>query len=547
MPAFWIAAVYFVVSMLWILLSDRFMFLMVRDPEALIRISNGKGYAFVFVSTLLLWWLVYHPLHRMATLNRDLSIALQSEQVLGEELVRRNDEVESAHDQLVKKNEILVRYQQEIRTMLYVDNLTGLPNRRALRKYLDRHVSLLPVRPLVLMYLDLDNFKLVNDVHGHSQGDAYLREIGRILRDRRGPGWRLFRMGGDEFVCCHAGGLEEDRVEAMAMRMRQAVSAPVLLDGVSIHGSVSLGIARFPDHGTTTDDLLKHADIAMYGAKRAGRDLSLHYDTGMSESIARRFALESALRTALERGEFSVVYQPQLDLRRNAIVGFEALLRWRNDALGQVSPAEFIPVAEESRHILPIGLWVFRTACVFLGELIEARYHDISLSVNVSMLQLLQYDFVRTLVETASQCGVAPDRIQLEITESILMQSREQVLPVLHELRRQGFHISLDDFGQGYSSLSYLMSMPIEVLKIDKRFVDAIGVTGPGEAVLGTILELGRLLRLHTVAEGVETETQRMFLLQKQCDCMQGYLFSRPVPAGEAVALLETSSREPSS
>ena len=541
LPALWIATIYFIVSLLWILLSDRFMFLMVHDPEALILVSNVKGYAFVFVSALLLWWLVYHPLNRMALLNRDLSVALHSEQVLGDELVRRNEEVESAHTQLVKKNQTLVQYQQEIRSMLYVDNLTGLPNRRALHKYLDQHVRREPAQPLVLMYLDLDNFKLVNDVHGHSQGDAYLREVAKLLRDNRNHGWRLFRMGGDEFVCCHAGEVEEDRVEGMAMRMRHICSAPVLVNGVSIHGSVSLGIARFPDHGTSTDDLLKHADIAMYGAKRAGRNLSLHYDTGMSDSVARRFALETALRTALELHEFQVVYQPQLDLHRNAIVGFEALLRWRNDTLGQVSPVEFIPVAEEARHILPIGLWVFQTACRFLSELNGKGYHDISLSVNVSMLQLLQYDFVQSFVETASQCGIAPSHIQLEITESILMQSRELVLPVLHALRSHGFSISLDDFGQGYSSLSYLMSMPIEVLKIDKRFIDAIGIPGPGESVLGTILELGQELNLRTVAEGVETESQRQFLHQKQCDCMQGYLFSRPIPASEAMALLESS------
>lgn len=545
LPAFWISAIYLAASLVWILLSDRILFMMVTDQETLIRISNYKGYGFVFASALLIWWLVFRALHRLHLANRDLSAALASEQRLGEELARRseelahrNEEIERAHGQLLKKNETLQIYQRSIRDMLYVDGLTGLPNRRSLRKYLDSQMDFIPRRPLSMCYLDLDNFKLVNDVHGHSQGDAYLRAIAARMRALLHPGWQLFRLGGDEFVCCLGREASIEELEKTAAELRDACSLPVLLDGVSVHGTVSLGIARYPEHGETAEELLKHADIAMYGAKHAGRNLSLLYHTRMAESVARRFSLETALRTALEQQEFHVVYQPQLELRSGRILGFEALLRWRSPVLGNVSPAEFIPVAEEARQILPIGLWVFQTACRFLANLKQDGFHRLSLSVNVSMLQLLQHQFTQDLCRITDETGVSPAYIQLEITESILMQSREQVLPVLHSLREHGFRISLDDFGQGYSSLSYLMSMPIQVLKIDKRFVDAIGLPGPGESVLGAILELGRLLRLQTVAEGVETEDQQRFLLSRQCDCMQGYLFSKPLSGEAALELL---------
>lgn len=542
LPAFWIAAIYLLVSLLWILLSDRLLFMMYNDANTLVRLSNYKGYGFVFASALLIWWLVYRAFRGMSVLNRDLSVTLQSEQQLGEELTRRNQEVESARTQLIRKNEALQKYHRDIRSILYVDELTELPNRRALRRYLDHHVACRPVSPFILMYLDLDNFKLLNDVHGHSQGDAYLRALAARMRACLSRGWRLFRMGGDEFVCCHAGRLPESQLDETARLLRETCVAPIMIEGVSLHGGVSLGIARYPEHGNTADDLLKHADIAMYGAKRAGGNFSLQYSKGMSDSVARRFALESALLKALEREEFQVHYQPQVNLSNDEIIGFEALLRWRNEVLGSVSPAEFIPVAEASRQILPIGLWVFDTACQFLAELRQEGYLELTLSVNVSMLQLLQHDFTLSLVRIADRKGIPPNQLQLEITESILMQSREQVLPVLYSLRSHGFHISLDDFGQGYSSLSYLMGMPIEILKIDKTFVDAIGLPGPGEAVLGTILELGHQLNLHTVAEGVETMSQQQYLIANQCDCMQGYLFSRPLPATDAKTLLRKSA-----
>ena len=538
LPSFWIAFIYLIVSLLWILLSDRVLFMMYQDTETLVRISNYKGYAFVFVSALLIWGMSFRAMRRMVSLNHDLTDAWKSEQRLGVELARRNQDVEAAQALLLKKNEALQRYHREFRSMLYVDALTGLPNRRALRRFLDCHVAFQPISPFSLMYLDLDNFKLLNDVHGHSQGDAYLRALSARMRACLPRGWRLFRMGGDEFVCCHKGVSQETQLAEAARRLREACSTPILLEGVSLHGAVSLGIARYPEHGRTVDDLLKHADIAMYGAKRGGGNDSLQYSTDMSESVARRFALESALQSALMKEEFTVFYQPQVNLKTGKITGFEALIRWRNAELGMVSPAEFIPVAEESRRILPIGLWVFKNACLFLKELRGEGFTDLTLSVNVSMLQLLQQDFVLSLVRQTAENGIPAEQVQLEITESILMESREQVLPVLHALRAHGFHISLDDFGRGYSSLSYLMSMPIEVLKIDKTFVDSIGLPGPGESVLGTILALGSQLSFRTVAEGVETAAQRAFLLANHCDSMQGYLFSRPVPKDEAKALL---------
>ena len=278
----------------------------------------------------------------------------------------------------------------------------------------------------------------------------------------------------------------------------------------------------------------------MFRAKQSGRGRCVVFNMDMQESVSRRFHIESALRNALADNEFHLLFQPQFELLTGRISGFEALLRWQSARLGAVPVYELIPIAEESRHILPIGAWVLDTACRFLRRVHDTGRTDMTMAINISMLQLVQDDFVDLAIRTAERNGVPNDHVELEITESILMQSRSQVVPVLQRLRVAGFKISLDDFGQGYSSLSYLMSMPISILKIDKLFIDAIDSEGPGGPVLKTILELARRLRLRTVAEGVETLKQKEFLLENGCDRLQGYWFSRPITEEAVITLLES-------
>ncbi len=537
--ALFIAAVYLVVSLLWILFSDRLVFALFEDHETLNRISSIKGYGFVFASSLLILGLTWQALNRLKSANGRLADSLDAETALREEVQMQFNELETAREQLERKNEALMQYQKAMRAMLYKDDWTSLPNRRALRGFLERHAASPHLRPLTLLYMDLDNFKLINDVYGHSRGDAYIRTVAENLRSRMGNAWVLYRMGGDEFVFCHQGPLSDMELSEATGQLLDVFSTPLSVDGASIHGSVSFGVARFPEHGTSAEDLLRNADIAMFRAKQSGRGRCVVFNMDMQEHVSRRFHIESALRDALADDEFSLLFQPQYELLTGRVSGFEALLRWRSAKLGAVPVSEFIPIAEESRHILPIGAWVLDSACRFLRRLHDTGRRDLSMAVNISMLQLVQDDFVDLAIRTAERNGVPNDKVELEITESILMQSRSQVVPVLQRLRAAGFRISLDDFGQGYSSLSYLMAMPISVLKIDKLFIDAIGNEGPGGPVLKTILELARRLRLRTVAEGVETAEQKEFLLANGCDRLQGYWFSRPIAEDAAIELLD--------
>ncbi len=454
-----------------------------------------------------------------------------------EELRQQNEQMESARLKEREKSETLIHYQQEMHSMVYKDEWTELPNRRALKEYLQKCISDNPESSMSMIYMDLDNFKLVNDVHGHSFGDAFIRSVAERLKITLPKNWILYRMGGDEFIGCSDKSESLEETIDVAQILLRAFDEPLKIGSTSIHGSLSLGMAQYPDHANNSDNLLKYADIAMYKAKKIGKNCSVMFEQSMIQPINDRYHMEEALCTALQNNEFTLHYQAQFDFVSERISGFEALLRWNSATLGHVSPASFIPIAEEARHIIPIGEWVMRQACFFLKKIHEAGFPDLKIAVNVSILQLVQTDFVNTVVDIIDSVKLPPESLELEITESILMESKDQVLPILYMLREKGFGISLDDFGQGYSSLSYLMDMPITVLKIDKLFVDAIDTAGPGRKVLGSIMELGHHLSFHIIAEGVETLEQKECLELMDCDSLQGYWFSKPLPEEEAYAL----------
>lgn len=549
--AWFVASVYLIVSVLWILVSDRLVFLQAFDRDMMNRISTIKGWGFVFCSALLIFWLVHRALARLDRTNRLLSRTLDQERALQRELtlqkrelIRQNEELDAARDQVQKKNAILVEYQHSVRKLLYRDDWTSLPNRRALNGYLEGHFKLRAEKPLAVLYMDLDNFKLINDVYGHSFGDAFIRAAAGQLRAALPACWLLYRMGGDEFIYCGSGDTAREDIEAVSASIIRAFQKPFDVGGMQVHGSVSIGAALYPEHGGTPAELLKEADIAMYRAKQSGRNCHCVFSPEMIDPIDKRYRMEEALQTALAHDEFTLVFQPQIEIASQQITGFEALLRWKSCVLGDVTPSQFIPVAESSRHILPIGTWVFRRACAFLGRLNAFGHTDLHMSINVSMLQLLQIDFPSIARAAAAEAGISPAHVDIEVTESVLMESREQVLPVLHLLRKEGFGISLDDFGKGYSSLSYLLDMPITVLKIDKSFIDAIENEDAGLRVLDVILDLGRHLSFRVVAEGVETQVQRDYLAGRGCECLQGYWFSRPLREEDALLLLATAEKQ---
>lgn len=433
---------------------------------------------------------------------------------------------------------IAERTQANLYRLAHYDALTGLPNRLL---FLDRlNQAMVQAqrneRLVAVMLLDLDRFKAINDNLGHSMGDRLLRDVaGRLARCVREDD-TVARLGGDEFTIL----LPEIRYiqdgAIVAQKILDELSQPFDLDGNEVFIGTSIGIALYP-FDEQLEILLRNADIAMYHAKERGGNSYLFYATEMNTANLRRLSLESALRRALERNEFILHYQPQLDLKTGCIVGAEALIRWRHPTLGQIQPMEFIPLAEETGLIIPIGEWALRTACAQNIAWQEAGWPPIRVAVNLSVRQFHQKDLVDTVSRLLEPARIGSCCLEIEITESCLMQNTQTTTALLNALNDLGVQFSVDDFGTGYSSLNYLKRFSIDTLKIDSSFVRDI-ITDPDDAAIVTaIIAMAHALGIKTIAEGVETREQLQFLCQRHCDEIQGYLVSPPVPAGEFVQL----------
>ena len=429
------------------------------------------------------------------------------------------------------------RAEQELRYLANYDTLTGLPNRTLLSERLSRAIirARRQESRVAVLFIDLDHFKDVNDSLGHAAGDRLLKAAAARLQAAVGPTDTVARLGGDEFTI-----IVEDldsiaAAERLARELIAAFAGPLEVD--ERHTATitpSIGISLYPDHAMVPTDLLKFADTAMYQAKAEGRNTFEVYDEAMDAEARRRATMLAALRRALAQDELRLVFQPRLSLRSERIVGVEALLRWRSTELGEIGPAEFIPLAEESGLILPIGEWVLRQACRTLRQWQDAGLGDLSCSVNVSVLQLLRAPLAQQVAAALAECGLAPDRLELEVTESMVMQNAEETRAVLNELRRVGVRIAIDDFGTGYSSLVYLKRLPIDTLKIDKEFIGDLTDDPDDKAITATVITMAHSLGLHVVAEGVETEAQLGYLRGQGCDEVQGYWLSPPLEPARA-------------
>lgn len=411
------------------------------------------------------------------------------------------------------------------------DVLTGLPNRALFSLRLNEAIARLQRtgQGFALMALDLDRFKHVNDTLGHPVGDALLRKVAERLQTTLRPTDTAARLGGDEFAILQSDAVEIKDAETLARRIVDLVGRSYIVDGHLINIGTSVGLAWAPHDGEDADQLLKHADLALYDAKLEGRGSFRFFTLDMSARMDARRLLELDMRKALAMREFELVYQPQMNLATNRLVGCEALIRWRHPTRGTVSPAEFIPLAEEIGLILPIGEWVIQTAC----EEAATWPDDLSIAVNLSPVQFKSRKLVEKVRSALIQSGLAPDRLELEITEGVLLQDNKANLDTLHALRALGLRISMDDFGTGYSSLSYLRSFPFDKIKIDRSFVSGGGKTADSLAIVRAIANLGSSFGMTTVAEGVETHEQMESIREEGCTDVQGYFISRPVPATE--------------
>lgn len=436
--------------------------------------------------------------------------------------------------------------QEEILNLAFYDSLTKLPNRRLL---LDRFHSALALSARTNLYgavlfLDMDRFKLINDSFGHNYGDLLLIEVAERIRACVRSVDTVARLGGDEFVVLIEGIGEEveevsQKVAHIADKIRAALTLPYVLNERIHHSSPSVGVCLFQGISQSVDVLLKYADVAMYQAKDAGRNAVRFYDPVMQQAVEARTSLESDMRLAIVEKQFRLYYQVQVD-NTNRPLGAEALIRWLHPLRGMVSPAEFIPLAEESSLILDIGYWVLDATCRQLAEWSRRQNtRDLSLAVNVSAQQFRQQDFVATTTALLRTHDIDPTRLKLELTEGVMLEDVADVAGKMHALKALGVKLSLDDFGTGYSSLSYLKRLPLDQLKIDQSFVRNITVESRDAILVRTIIDMANNFGLNVIAEGVETEAQLAFLKQHDCMAYQGYLFSKPVPLEEFETLLE--------
>ena len=488
-------------------LKDPFLeklFFFVVDPLALTAIVSPA-----------LYLLVFRPLNQKAKLERQLAklSSLQAE--------------------------------EDIKHLAFFDPLTDLPNRRLLIDRLNHAFtsSSRSGREGAILFIDLDNFKDINDTLGHDIGDLLLQQIAQRLNSCVREDDTVARLGGDEFVVMlenlskqHIKAATQARV--VSEKILATINQPYQLATHEYHTGASIGIVLFSDHGNTVVELLKRADIAMYQAKKAGRNTLRFFNTKMQDVINARTALEGELRKALENRQFHLYYQIQVDSSHRPL-GAEVLIRWIHPERGVVSPAQFIPLAEETGLILPIGQWILETVCTQLKAWEQdALTRDLVLAVNVSARQFRQTDFVAQVQATVQRHAINPMRLKLELTESMLVKNIEDTITIMSTLKATGIHLSLDDFGTGYSSLQYLKKLPLDQLKIDQSFVRDLATDSSDKAIVRTIIVMAQSLGLDVIAEGVETEEQQQFLMGQGCGHYQGYLFGKPVPVEEFEASL---------
>jgi diguanylate cyclase (GGDEF)-like protein/PAS domain S-box-containing protein len=437
----------------------------------------------------------------------------------------------STHEDITERKQS----DQRIAHMAHHDALTNLPNRVLFREHLEQQLAKIPSgEQLAVLYLDIDEFKSINDSLGHMVGDELLRTIATALSSCINAHGFVARLGGDEFAIVQAAINGPEEVTELVMRIYEAIRKPYECLSHQLVADASIGIALAPQHGTDLDQILKNADLAMYGAKAAGRRTHRFFEAEMDTRAKVRRALELDMRQAIIDGGFELHYQPIVNLQDNTITGCEALLRWRHPELGMISPADFIPVAEDTGLISQIGEWVLFTACAE-----AATWPDgLKIAINVSPVQFKSNGLALRIVEALGKSGLAPNRLELEITEAVLIRDDDAALAILHQLRAVGVRIALDDFGTGYSSLSYLQRFPFDKIKIDRCFVSDIAEPGMSSCIVQAVVNIAASREMTTTAEGIETEQQRELLRALGCTEMQGYLFSAAKPAAELKQLL---------
>ncbi len=450
-------------------------------------------------------------------------------------------------DTLLSYNKLNTRYdelhknRESIMKLAYTDHLTELPNRIAFIEMLDNiMVTLRNEENISIMDIDLDNFKNINDTLGHSYGDELLIDVTHRLRQVLDENDYLSRIGGDEFIILTQNLKDTAAYEEKIKKVRNVFSFPFELSSKEYFITVSIGVAFAPKDGRTAQNLIKNVNSAMYVAKANGKNTYAYFEHTFNQMLTEKIELQSELRKAIEKQEFILFYQAQMDLVNKKVLGFEALIRWNHPSKGLLYPNDFIYLAEESGLIVPIGKWVLKSACLQLSEWVKMGYNDISMAVNLSTRQFKDKDFVQMVFDVIEETGIDPKKLELEITESVALEDLDYTISTIMELKSIGVRFSLDDFGTGYSSMSYLKRLPVSNLKIDKSFLDTVMDDTSDQKIIQAIISLAKNLDLHVIAEGVERSDQEQFLQSSNCNIAQGFLYSKPVPKERAVEFLNS-------
>jgi len=463
-----------------------------------------------------------------------------------EKLLLNNEDIEHLHgvtERLAIALESADRDERLYR-QAYFDTLTDLPNRQLLNDRLDQHIVHAHRENQIIgvLYIDLDRFKNINDTLGHDVGDKLLQKTAERLTRCVRETDTVARLSGDEFVVILSNVTEPKDARIIAEHIITRISEPYNINLHEVFITPSIGITLYPTDGTNTEELLKHTDAAMYRAKQSGRGKYMFYEERMNIEDMERTQMEKDMRHAMARSEFELLYQPQINLETGKVIGAEALIRWNHSTRGTILPSQFIPLAENTGLIEPIGEWVLRTACRQYKSWQEDGLIIDRLSVNVSSRQFMQRKFADTVYKSLTATGMAPERLELEITESLLMEDRIDTIYILDELHSMGVKLVIDDFGTGYSSLGYLKRLPVDALKIDQSFIANIPINEDATTITNSIIALAHALKIKVIAEGVETEQQLFMLRSQKCDSVQGFYFARPMPPAEFVEYIKKNN-----
>ena len=517
--------------------------MIINKPFSFYDTYKGLVNAVIIAFTVLIVFVIVllGYINRIRKMRRELSDSHEELTQTYEELTASDEEIRKQYDEILNINDRIREGEEKLIYLAYHDSLTGINNKHSLIEASD-NIFTEENGKVALFFIDIDDFKYVNDTMGHAFGDQLIIQVCTRLSTLLSKNTSLYRHSGDEFILIleNISGIEE--AEIFARKLLDKFINGFEIQGSIVHVGISMGIVMYPDHGERMEQLLEYADIAMYHAKDKGKKNYMVYDKLMKQNFAERVNIEKHLHGALDNNEFKVYYQPQFDIKTNKITGLEALIRWESPVLGNVSPLKFIKIAEDIHVIIPIGTWVLQQACSFLSKLHKMGYNDITISVNISIRQLLQIDFSEIVLSTLDEYNLEPEFLELEITESMLIKTFDTIAQSLEKLHSINVRIALDDFGMGYSSLNYLTNLPIDTLKIDKSFIDTI-INPFKLSLAGQIVKLGKSIGLSVIAEGVEYEEQAKYLEEYECDKIQGFLYCRPIPENEIIELLERERR----